>query len=65
MRSLCNQDIENIDHVFKNCYFVKRIWDHIKFNCLRHLLFEGDFFFRLKLCIKTIKLIARFSTYPI
>ena len=64
MCCLCNQNIENIDHIFKNCPFVQGIWDHIKFNCPTPPLLEGDFFFfnlGLKWCMETIKLIAKFS----
>ena len=44
MCCLCNQNMENMDPIFKNNPFVQGIWDLIKFNCATPLLFEGDFF---------------------
>ena len=41
----CSQNIENIDHVFKNCPFVQGIWDLIKYNYPTPLFYEGDFLY--------------------
>ena len=49
---LCNQSSENIDHVFKSCLFVPKIWDRIKYNCHTLLFFEGNFFSLLELIHK-------------
>ena len=64
---LCNQNMENMDHIFKNCPFVEGIWDRIKFDCPTPFFFLRWFFYFLFYhgliqFIKTIKLIAKFST---
>ena len=38
-----SHNIENIDHIFRECPFVQGIWDNIKYNCPTPLFYEGDF----------------------
>ena len=55
-----NHNIENIDHIFRECPFVQGIWDRIKYKCPTPLFYEGDFggvcFFHLMLNITFLSL---------
>lgn len=50
--------------MFKNCPFVLGIWDHIKFNCPMHLLYEGDFLSWLEMGYRNYKINCKIFNYP-
>ena len=61
---LCNQNIENIDHVFKKCHFILSISDHIKYNCPTPLFYEGDFLSWLEMVYKNYNTNHKLFNHP-
>ena len=60
---LCNKNIENINHIFKECPFAQSIWTNIPYNCPTPFLYDDDFLSWLEMIHKNYKIKCKLFNY--